>query len=59
MLTYVTEINKNSDYLLNLLEYWFNLHYANADGPIADNIRRAICWLDEALFLKSEGGDVE
>jgi hypothetical protein len=45
-------IKKNSTYLCLLLKTWFNKHYATALGPLADHIRRAICWVDEALYMK-------
>jgi len=46
----VDDILNNSPYLCELLKTWFNMHYASAKGPVADNMRRAICWIDEALF---------
>lgn len=45
------EIRKNSKYLFMLLRKWFNLHYASAEGSVADHLRRAICWIDEALYM--------
>ena len=48
------EVLAHSQYLRELLRTWFNKHYASARGSLADNLRRAICWLDEALF-KEEG----
>ena len=44
------EVLAHSVYLRKLLRTWFNKHYASARGSLADNLRRAICWLDEALF---------
>lgn len=44
------EVSKHDVYLRELLKNWFNKHYASAKGPVADNIRRAICWLDEAMY---------
>ncbi len=43
------EVMKNSSYLRKLLTTWFNKHYTPAKGPLADKLRRAICWVDEAL----------
>jgi hypothetical protein len=43
------EIKSNSKYIRDLLRSWFNKHYASAKGSLADNLRRAICWVDEAL----------
>lgn len=45
-------IKKNSNYLCLLLKKWFNKHYAAAQGPLADHIRRAICWIDEAIYMR-------
>lgn len=44
------EIRNSSHYVRDLLRTWFNKHYSSATGPIADNLRRAICWTDEALY---------
>lgn len=46
------EVRGRSRYLRKLLGIWFNRHYASTEGAIADNLRRAICWLDEALHLE-------
>lgn len=45
------EIKFNSTYIRELLRIWFNRHYASAKGPLADKLRRAICWVDEALNM--------
>lgn len=45
-----TEVLSNSAYLSGLLRTWFNKHYASAQGALADNLRRAICWIDEAIY---------
>ena len=45
------EVKSNSKYIRELLRIWFNKHYAAAKGPLADNLRRAICWVDEALNM--------
>ena len=44
------EITAHSTYLFGLLRTWFNRHYESAKGSVADNLRRAICWTDEAMF---------
>jgi hypothetical protein len=44
------DILEHSPYLSDLLRTCFNKYYASATGPVADNMRRAICWIDEALF---------
>ncbi|RLI68776.1 hypothetical protein DRO91_08580 [Candidatus Heimdallarchaeota archaeon] len=46
-------VKKHSKYIRGLLKEWFNKHYMSADGYIAGNLRRTICWIDEALYLKS------
>lgn len=51
-----SEVKSNSKYIRELLRHWFNKHYASAKGPLADNLRRAICWVDEALNKKDIGG---
>jgi hypothetical protein len=45
-----TEVLSNSAYLSGLLRAWFNKHYASAQGALADNLRRTICWIDEAIY---------
>lgn len=45
-----TEISSNSLYLSGLLRVWFNKHYSSAQGVLADNLRRTICWIDEAIY---------
>jgi len=45
-----TEVASNSPYLSGLLRTWFNKHYSSAQGALADNLRRAICWIDEAIY---------
>jgi len=45
------EIQMHADYLRELLRTWFNQHYSSAQGSLADNLRRAICWIDEALYF--------
>jgi hypothetical protein len=44
------DVKTHSNYLRALLRTWFNQHYSSAKGPLADNLRRAICWIDEALY---------
>lgn len=45
------KVKSNSKYIRNILRTWFNMHYASAKGTLADNLRRAICWVDEALNM--------
>lgn len=45
-------IEQRSSYLRGLLKTWFNRHYGSADGPLADHLRRATCWIDEALCME-------
>jgi hypothetical protein len=45
------DVKSNSKYLRDLLRTWFNKHYASARGALADNLRRSICWVDEALNM--------
>ena len=47
------EIKSNSKYIRELLRTLFNKHYASAKSSLADNLRRAICWVDEALNMGS------
>lgn len=47
------EIKTHSAYLRDLLRTWFNQHYASPDGSMAENLRRAICWVDEALYMET------
>lgn len=53
------EILSNSEYVRELLRIWFNKHYASAKGQLADNLRRAICWIDEALYWDDCETDTE
>ena len=46
------EIKKNSKYLCTLLKTWFNKHYTTAQGALANHLRRTICWVDEAIYMK-------
>lgn len=46
------EVDESSTYLRGLLRTWFNQHYASAEGPLADHLRRATCWIDEALYIE-------
>ena len=46
-----SQIRANSKYLANLLTNWFNKHYVSQEPGLADNLRRAICWVDEALNM--------
>ncbi len=45
------EVKFNSKYIRELLRNWFNNYYASAKCSLADNLRRAICWVDEALHM--------
>jgi hypothetical protein len=47
----MTDIRRKSKYIKQLLRTWFNMHYSSASGATADNLRRAICWIDEALNM--------
>jgi len=47
------EVKANSKYLRGLLKSWVNKHYVSADGALAGNLRRAICWVDEALNMEA------
>lgn len=49
------EVRDHSLYLRGLLRSWFNQHYASPDGVMAENLRRAICWVDEALYMEAAG----
>ena len=46
-----SQIRANSKYLTTLLTNWFNKHYVSQEPYLADNLRRAICWVDEALNM--------
>ena len=46
------EVKANSKHIREILRTWFNRHYAAAKGPLADNLRRSICWVDEALNMR-------
>lgn len=44
------QVRQDDAYLRNLLRTWFNRHYASPEATLADYLRRAICWVDEALY---------
>lgn len=44
-------IKDNSEYIRWLLRGLFNRYYSSASTTIADKMRRAICWIDEALNM--------
>ena len=46
----VNDVRQNSKYLRELLRLWFNRYYSSGNQTLADNLRRTICWIDEALF---------
>ncbi|MBF0164117.1 MAG: hypothetical protein HQM01_06335 [Magnetococcales bacterium] len=45
-----SQVKDRFSYLASLLIVWFNCHYSNGDSTLTDNLRRSICWLDEAMF---------
>lgn len=47
-------LKRYSGYIRGLLKTWFNKYYSSGDGTLADNLRRTICWMDEALYRKDE-----
>jgi len=49
------DIGSHFDYLRKLLRTWFDKYYSSTNPTMADYMRRAICWVDEALY---DGGDV-
>ena len=40
----------HSEYLMNFLVTLFNKNYTSANSTVVTNLRRAICWVDEALY---------
>lgn len=48
------DVKSHSEYLRGLLKAWFVGRYNSADPTLASYIRRAICWVDEALY---DGGN--
>ncbi len=47
------DVKTHSKSLCELLRLWFHQHYASANGTLADNLRRATCWVDEALYMET------
>jgi hypothetical protein len=45
------EVKQSKDIIYPSLKFWFNKYYNNANPTLADSLRRAICWADEALFM--------
>jgi hypothetical protein len=48
----IEEVKTHSIYLCGLLKQWFNKYYSSSRGSLADNMRRAICWVDEVMYKK-------
>jgi len=48
------DVKSHSEYLRRILKTWFSKYYSSASGVTASHMRRAICWVDEALY---GGGD--
>lgn len=46
------DVETHSKSLCELLRLWFHRHYGSANGTLADSLRRATCWIDEALYMK-------
>ena len=44
------EVIQHKTFLLNILKFLFNRNYTSGSSILADNLRRAICWIDEALY---------
>lgn len=44
------EVLDNKDLLLNILSSMYSKLYKGADSSVCDSLRRAICWVDEALY---------
>lgn len=44
------DVKEHHKYINELLLCWFNRYYANAESSLAGEMRRAICWVDEALY---------
>lgn len=40
----------DTEYLFPLLKSWFDTHYTSRDGVVADELRRAICYMDCVLY---------
>lgn len=49
-----TEISSHNEYIRGLLRTWFNQHFVSADGSMAISLKKAICWVDEALYSNIE-----
>jgi len=49
----IEEVQTNNAYLRGLLKVWFNKHYSSVRGSLADNMRRAICWVDEVMYKEA------
>ena len=49
----VNDIRRQSKSLRALLQTLFHRHYASAEVGLADNLRRATCWVDEALYMET------
>lgn len=47
------EIISHEKYIKSMLQYIFNEYYEKASSLLASNIRKAICRVDESIFLES------
>ena len=45
------EILEMKSYVLGILKNILDAQYANASSTLKDNLRKAICWVDEALYM--------
>jgi len=48
------QLQEHSLYIRKFLRKSFNKYYASADSNFADNLRRAIAWVDEALYSEKK-----
>jgi len=46
----INEIRENTDYICKILKTWFNKNYSIAKSNVVNAFRRAVCWIDEALY---------
>lgn len=46
------DIVEHNEYICDFLRTWFNKTYSNANSKISNEMRRAICWIDEAMYME-------
>lgn len=55
----IGEILGMKPYLLEVLKNILDAQYATSSSILKDNLRKAICWVDEALYMPKHNSEIE